>query len=104
VSCPTTRLCVTLDENDEIVSSSDPAASGAHYVDQGQLPVMSVGGPTGLSCTPSGTCVAVDDSGDSIATTAANGPASGWTLTANVEPSGFTIVTCSADGFCLAPP
>jgi hypothetical protein len=103
VSCPTTGLCVAIDDNDEIVSSDDPAASDANYVDQGQVPVTSGGEPRGLSCTPSGTCVAVDDTGDAIATTAANGPASGWTSTANVEPSGFTTVTCGADGFCLAP-
>lgn len=103
VSCPTVSLCVAFDENGEIVSSSDPAATGAHYVDEGQLPLMSAGVPRGMSCTPSGTCVAVDDAGDAIATTTPTGPASGWTLTPNVEPSGFTIVTCGADGFCLAP-
>jgi hypothetical protein len=103
VSCPTTSLCVAFDENGEIVSLSDPTATDAHYVDEGQLPLMSAGVPRGLSCTPSDTCVAVDDAGDAIATTAPNGPASGWTLTPNVEPSGFTTLACGADGFCLAP-
>jgi hypothetical protein len=102
-SCPTTSLCVLFDENGEIVSSSDPAANGAHYVDEGQLSLTSDGIPRGLSCTPSATCVAVDDAGDVIATRAPNGPASGWTSTANIEPSGFTTVACGADGFCLAP-
>jgi hypothetical protein len=66
VSCPSTRLCVAVDDSGDIVASRHPAAGRSAWhgalVDCGECLMASSGDLSGVSCTPGVVCVGADPS------------------------------------------
>jgi Divergent InlB B-repeat domain len=93
ISCPSTSLCVAGDDDNHILTASnptgtwtpttitDPDNSGAAFI--------------GLSCASTSLCVAVDGDGNVITSAAPTGGASNWTVT-SVDPGNeLSAVSCT---------
>jgi hypothetical protein len=103
VSCANIDLCVAVDENGNVVSSIDPAANTPSYTNDGQIQLPGDGLPAGISCATPQQCVIADNGGGVEASTDPGGPASTWTVTANVDNSDFDAIACLPGGQCIAP-
>ena len=83
VSCPSPWLCVALDSNGQIVTSTDPTGGPSAWtsfgVDQGSADFSAI------SCPSAFLCVAVDDLGNVATSTDPTGGSGAWTLT-NLSP------------------
>lgn len=119
VSCPSTSLCVAVDNQGNVATSRDPTAGAfawklTHVDSSFNQSLFSPGGLAGLSCPSASLCVAVDGSGNVITST---NPGSGrptWRLShvdsATKSPvdqpgggrPGLSGVSCPTTSFCVA--
>lgn len=87
VSCPTVSLCVAVDADGSVVTSTKPTggrgAWHAFAVDKRAVCTPDSGcvGPSGVSCPSASLCVAVDQVGDVVTSTSPIGAASAWKTT-----------------------
>jgi hypothetical protein len=103
VSCPSVNLCVAVDDNGHVLTSSNPAGGASTWAARYVLDAK--GGPdtpaafTSLSCTGS-VCVALDF--HDVLTT--SDPASGnWTATPDYPGGGgLASISCWGGGACVA--
>jgi hypothetical protein len=97
LSCPTTGLCVAVDTNGNVITSTNPTGGAAAWtvthVD-GVNPILAV------SCPTTSFCVAVDEAGDVITSTNPTGGAAAWTV-ANVGTA-MGAVSCPSSVLCVA--
>ena len=111
ISCPSVSLCVAVDSEGRVLSSSDPSAGARAWS------AADVDGPSdlaGIACPSVSVCVAVDGAGDVVSTgNASSGPGAAWSVakvdTTITEPSSYgggsdllRGVSCPSVSFCLA--
>jgi hypothetical protein len=98
VSCPATTLCVAVDANGNVVTSSNPAGGASTWhvanIASDSLP--------GVSCASATLCVAVDSGGSIYSSTNPAGGASAWQKQANVDSNGLSSVSCPTASLCVA--
>ncbi len=110
VACPSTTLCVAVDDAGHVLTSSDPFGSARRWrardVD-GTTPL------TAVSCPSPSLCVASDGAGDVVTSTAPGSPDAAWQVTrvddSLVEPSPYgggpdllQGVSCPTASLCVA--
>ncbi len=98
VSCASESLCVAVDHQSNVLSTSDPTASHPSWsvvaTDEGK-PLNAV------SCVADGPCVAVDDRGDALVGRGSG--ASVWSPPAPIDGgSPLTGVSCASASLCVA--
>ena len=98
VSCVTTTFCVGVDENGNVVTSTDPGGSPTDWT------TVNVDGTTtltGVSCVSVSLCVAVDRAGNVLTSASPGSGASSWTRR-HVDAAGLSSVVCPSSGLCVA--
>ena len=115
LSCPSAGFCVAVDESGDIATSSNPGAQSPEWqvvhVD-GNLDTRAAGGFDdgtengdweGVSCPSPSLCVAVDDRGNLLASTAPAGGASAWHIFNVDGRTQLDAISCApATTFCAA--
>ena len=87
-------------DHTHVLRTTDPAApnpewSRAQQIDPGHT-------LSSLACAPAGLCVAVDESGQALATTNPAAGAGGWTGPVTIDSAGITGVSCPSASLCVA--
>ena len=115
LSCPSAGFCVAVDESGDIATLSNPGAQSPEWqvvhVD-GNLDTRAAGGfddgtenreREGVSCPSPSLCVAVDDRGNLLASTAPAGGASAWHIFNVDGRTQLDAISCApATTFCAA--
>lgn len=99
LSCASESLCVAVDKQGYALSSSDPGASPANWIEE---PIDTGEGPlNAVSCASTALCVAVDAHGNAFLSTA---PASGgWGPKVHIKGAeALTGVSCPSASLCVA--
>lgn len=100
ISCPTTSLCVAVDEAGAKLTTSDPMSKTSAWqtpveIDEGQA-------LTAVSCTQEALCVAVDQAGNALASTDPTAAAANWKLS-DIDPGNqLSAVSCPNSSLCVA--
>ncbi len=106
ISCPSTVLCVAVDSDGNVLTSTDPGAGT-----QASWTATSIDGGTGLtavSCPATSLCVAVDGSGNALTSADPTGGARAWTEHAVGDApqadsgQGLIGVSCPSVELCIA--
>ncbi|MHB1809623.1 MAG: hypothetical protein ACYCU0_10015 [Solirubrobacteraceae bacterium] len=113
VSCTAARLCAAVgtwgvyrelpyaaSTNDPVAASSEWSSAAEYDTTEGRYPEGS-GADASVSCTPTGTCVAVGGSSAFTSEPSAEGPRS-WTGTKVAGASGLRSVSCPTNSLCVA--
>jgi hypothetical protein len=99
VSCPSSGLCVAVDLDGDVVTSTNPTGGATAWK------VTHVDGTnelSGVSCPSSGLCVAVDQGGNVVTSTNPTAATPTWTVT-KVESTDWQYgVSCPSSGLCVA--
>src|SRR6266480_4829793 len=120
VSCASSTLCVAVDDEGGVLSSTDPTGGSDAWT---LSPVDGSAVLVGVSCPSESLCVAidasgnvltsttptapvwstaaVDDAGNILTSTDPTGGAAAWTL-GNVDPNPLNGVSCAAATLCVA--
>jgi hypothetical protein len=96
ISCPSVALCVAVDGNGYIASSSDPTnpASWSMYHVDGTTAIDAI------SCPTESLCVAVDGAGHALTSTDPN--SGNWNVvTIDPDANGLTAVSCPSASLCV---
>ena len=110
ISCPTSKLCVAVDQSGYIVTSTNPTGS-SHAWSKTIRIVSAADAPlTGIDCPSATLCVATDANGDVITSTHPTKGASAWSKPAHVDTSsgpdggsaGLTGISCPTTRLCVA--
>ncbi len=98
MSCPSTSLCVGVDGDGIVLSSTHPASGRPWRLVHLNAPVL-----TAISCPTAKMCIAGDPVGDIWASASPTGGAAGWRRSV-VDPTGdgFTAVSCASTTLCVA--
>lgn len=104
MACPTTTLCVAVDNGGDVVSSTDPTGGAGTWttrrIDSTQGEAAEL---TSVSCSPSGTCAATQFDGSVLASNDPIGGASAWTAAAvESEYHPPSAVSCPTSELCVA--
>jgi hypothetical protein len=115
LSCPSINLCVAVDLYGNVVSSTNPTAGAAAWkvthVDGHPCVFISAGdGPpsrppcslTGVSCTSSGLCVAIDVGGNVVTSKNPTGGAAAWKVTHVARFPPLSGISCPSSELCVA--
>jgi hypothetical protein len=103
ISCPSTGLCVVVDNGGNVFSSTDPGGGAAAWKvahvegGSGSNPV----GFASVSCPTASLCVAVDRLGNVASSTDPTGGANAWRI-AHVNSNGLERVACPSESLCVA--
>lgn len=99
LSCPSASFCVAVDDQGDVLESSDPAgdARGWRVVD-----VDGTNRLVGISCPSVGLCVAVDSAGDAVWSSDPTGGPAAWTKASLDPSSGLIAVSCPSVSLCVA--
>jgi len=98
VSCPSSVLCVAVDDSHNVITSRNPTGGPASWT------VTHIAGSDafwGVSCSSASLCVAVDQAGNVVTSTNPTGGASAWKVT-NVIGNGLRSVACPSSQLCVA--
>lgn len=100
VSCPSTSLCVAVDDAGSVVTTTNPASGPwtATVVDKSAAAFDIAG----ISCPSTSLCVAGDLGGRILTSTDPTGGASAWTITTIAGTLGFYDVSCPSVSLCVA--
>jgi hypothetical protein len=106
VSCPSTSLCVAVDEAGHVLTSTNPAGGAGAW----SAPVSIDPGKAldQVSCPSMSLCVAVDDDGSALVSTNPTGGAAAWKVT-KIDPNAeqplggnsAAVVSCPTTSFCV---
>jgi hypothetical protein len=77
VSCPSTSLCVAVDQHGNVLTSTNPSGGAGAWT----LTNVDSNGIKGISCPSTSLCVAVDDAGNAVIGDVLSPPAAAPTLT-----------------------
>lgn len=102
VSCPTSKLCVAVDQNGDVVSSTHPAGGSGAWT---TTSLVSDSGLDGVACPAAQLCVVSDGlTGKVLTSSDPAGGAGAWTATNIVNPSGDLLngVACATTRLCVA--
>ncbi|HEX5310024.1 MAG TPA: glycoside hydrolase family 27 protein [Solirubrobacteraceae bacterium] len=99
VSCPSTSLCVGVDDAGNVLTTGDPTAPAPAWTpapaDPGQALVA-------VSCASTSLCVAVDRKGSLLVSTAPTAGAPAWTSKPADSGHELTGVSCPSEALCVA--
>ena len=99
VSCPSASLCVAVDGEGNVLTSSSPAGGvGAWSVSS----IPGVFGLESISCATATMCVAQDGSGDVVTSTDPAGGGATWTKANLTGGAGRTQISCPSTSLCVA--
>lgn len=105
ISCPSVSLCVAMDEQGTVLSSTDPTGGAGAWSLASVDPGHAI---TGVSCPTESLCLAVDEAGNVLTSTHPAGGAGAWSIS-SVDPShaitplhALTSVSCAPEGLCVA--
>ncbi|HEY3970855.1 MAG TPA: glycoside hydrolase family 27 protein, partial [Solirubrobacteraceae bacterium] len=98
VSCASESLCVAVDHQGNVLSTSNPTASHPSW----SIVATDEGKPLdAVSCVTGGPCVAVDDRGDALVNSGSS--ASAWSPPTPIDGgSALTGVSCASRSLCVA--
>ncbi len=110
LACPSIKLCLAIDNDGRVLSSTDPTGRARRWQ---STDVDGSNSLTAISCPSASVCVVVDGDGNAVTTNDASGPASAWTValvdSSIVEPSPYGGgpdllhgVSCPSTTFCSA--
>lgn len=98
ISCPSTSLCVAVDNNGNVVTSADPAGGAGTWT----VSNITTGFIEAVSCPSVSLCVAVDGAGNVHWSTNPNGGATAWS-SASVNPGlELRAISCPTVTLCVA--
>ena len=107
VACPSTSLCVAVDEAGNVLTSTNPDGGEAAW----STPVGIDGGHRleAIACPSVSLCVAVDNAGNAIVSTDPTGGAAAWTAAridpalepSNLQPVRQAVVACPSTALCV---
>jgi len=97
VSCPSTSLCVAVDEVGDVLVSSDPAGGVAAWVRSKVAENLNA-----LSCPSNGLCVAVGDGVIAVSTDPVGGTGAWSTAKVGMEGPFLKAVSCASASLCVA--
>ena len=100
VTCPSTSLCVGVDDFGNVLTSTNPTGGAGTWTWVRTCDARSFGnGFTAVSCPSITLCVAVDQDGNVTTSTNPTGGANAWSV-GHVSPSdGFQSVSCPSTSF-----
>jgi hypothetical protein len=99
LSCPSTALCVAVDQSGDVLSSTDPTGGTTAWT----ASAISTGTRlTAVSCPSTSTCVAVTGGGQAFSTTSPTSGAAGWTGQTIDPGDNLTAVSCPTTTLCAA--
>jgi hypothetical protein len=99
LSCPTTNLCVAVDNNGNVLTSTNPTGGANTWT---KTNVDAGGGGGGVFCLSASFCVVVDG-GDVVTSTDPTGGSAAWTVaTIGAEYVGFNGIACASTTLCVA--
>lgn len=99
MSCPSVSLCVGVDNDGNVVTSTDPAGGAGTWT---VTDVDNTVALLGVSCPSTSLCVGVDIRGNVVTSTDPTGGAGAWTV-ANVDGTiAFNGVSCPSSSLCVA--
>jgi hypothetical protein len=100
ISCPSNGLCVAVDGQSHVISTTNPGAGASAWhvttVEQGDGILF------GVSCPSTDFCVAVDSGGNSLTSTDPTGGSSAWTVSDIDGSNEINAVSCPSVDFCAA--
>jgi hypothetical protein len=110
VSCPSSKLCVAVDQSGYLLTTTNPTGSGKPWKAPVRIDSAANGPLTGISCPTVRLCVAVDASGNVITSTRPTGGARAWSHPAHVDPTnapgggpaGLVGISCASPSMCVA--
>jgi hypothetical protein len=98
VQCPSTRLCVAIDNAGGVLTARSPTSAHSWT----RVDVDGTTALTGLSCPTSRECVAVDSAGHVIVSADPAGGASAWQTVAVDGDNPITAIDCPSRRLCVA--
>jgi hypothetical protein len=107
VSCPSTTLCVAVDESGNVVTTTNPLGGG--WTRPVRIDTFG-GGLTAVSCPTSRFCVAGDANGNVLTSTDPTGGSRAWSRPVKVDsvlsidggPAGIDGLSCPSVKLCVA--
>ncbi|MGZ4193751.1 MAG: hypothetical protein ACXVRW_14960, partial [Solirubrobacteraceae bacterium] len=102
ISCPSAQLCLAVDGNGDLVSSSDPTG-GAPTWTTADIDGSSLGldGLTAISCPSTSFCAAVFLMGNVLTTTTPGTPTARWSV-AGITANPLSGISCPSTRLCVA--
>jgi hypothetical protein len=105
VSCPTVSFCVAVDDDGDVLTSTNPTGGAGAW---STTPVDPSAGhedpsslPSTVSCPAVSLCVATDDAGSLLTSTNPSGGAGAWTVSRLGGPA-LSGVSCPSASLCVA--
>ena len=104
VTCPSTRLCIAIDQAGRVVTSRNPtggrrARSRPTSVDKNGLDGL----PNALSCPSERLCVGVDNNSEVVISTNPAGGKRAWSTRVNIDSNAWTTgISCPSARLCVA--
>lgn len=111
VSCPTTSLCVGVDNRGNVVTSANPAANASHWTTAN---VDGANAFAGISCASASFCAAVDLAGNLVTSSNPAGGPGAWRLEplpdarlsppfpARLTGDFLSAISCPSEALCVA--
>ena len=100
VRCPSTSLCVAVDDAGNVLETDDPSAATPNW----SAP-MNIDGtnPLVFSCPSTSLCVAADTVGNVLTSEDPSAAQPMWSTPQSIDPqSGFANVSCPSTSLCVA--
>jgi hypothetical protein len=99
LSCPTSRLCVAVDDGGNVLTSTDPTGGARAW----KTTKLGIDYPLEqVTCASASLCVAFGQTGDVITLTDPTGGAAAWTITSVDPEAQLTALSCAAAWLCVA--
>jgi hypothetical protein len=98
LSCPSASLCVAVDDDGQVLTSTDPAGGASAW------DVADIDGTDAIasvSCPSLSLCVAVDAAGHVLTSTEPAGGASEWKTAEPAGPTQLNSVSCPSTALCV---
>jgi hypothetical protein len=95
ISCPSTGLCFTFDDNGDVLWSNHPRRGAWKEARAAAAPL------TALACPSAGLCVGIDSSNEVVWSTSPLGGASAWKSELLETDGSLTSVACPSPRACL---
>jgi hypothetical protein len=108
ISCPSSKLCVAVDQSGYVVTSKNPAGGAKKW--SATIRIDPNGTLTGVSCPTNNFCAAVDAAGNVLTSTRPTGGARAWKKPVRIDPTtdlggefvGLAGISCATPTLCVA--
>ena len=102
VSCPSSSLCVGIDDLGNVLTSSNPTGGAGTWAVAKVRPSDSTNGFKSIACPSASLCIAADGSGNIATSTNPTGGKGAWATGYLTGGMGFGTITCPTTSLCLA--